>query len=126
MTTTLNTTPATTPATPVTVGACPAVAAARRARLVAMMKTAGSRIFSVTFVKKDGELRTMQVQLPALQKRLVGDDACDAAKRATETRKANNPNLFPVFDVASNGIRSINLDTVQTIKVDGQVFNITT
>jgi hypothetical protein len=95
---------------------------ARRDRIKALINSAGGRFAAVDFVKKDGTLRTLQVQPAALKFHLVGDAASDAAKRATETRKANNPNLLPVWDVANQAVRSINLDTVLGVTVDNQRY----
>lgn len=92
---------------------------ARRERVRKLIESAKGRFAAVDFIKKDGTLRTMQVQPAALKFHVAGDDASDAAKKATATRKANNPNLMPVWDVASQGVRSINLDTVLGVTLDG-------
>lgn len=93
--------------------------AARYAALDALIASAGSTIFAVEFFKKDGTKRTMQVQLPAIKKLLVGEAASDSAKQAIATNKANNPHLRAVYDIAINAIRSINLDTVVAVTVRG-------
>ena len=92
---------------------------ARRALIQQVIKSAGSTIFAVEFFKKDGTRRTMQIQLPAITKHLVGDAASASAKQAVATRKENHPELFAVFDIASQGIRSINLDTVVAVTLRG-------
>lgn len=92
---------------------------ARRARIRNRINAAGGRFAGVEFIKKDGSLRTMNVQPARLKFEVKGDAASEAAQRATETRKANNPNLMPVWDVAADAIRSINLDTVLAVTVDG-------
>jgi len=97
---------------------------ARRDNLIKLIKSAGSTIFSVEFVKKDGSERTMQVQLPAINKLLVGEDASDGAKAGVEKRKELYPNLLPVFDIAARAIRSINLDTVFALSVRGTRFDV--
>lgn len=101
-------TPPTTPATP--------------AEKRAVIEAQGGKIVSVVFVKKDGTLRTMKVQPAALKPRLKGDAASPAAKKATATRKARHPHLYPVYDVEAQAARSINLETVQTITAGGQTY----
>ena len=83
---------------------------------------AGGRFCTVTFTKKDGTERTMQVQPATLRHHVKGGDATDAGKRAVATRKALHPNLLPVWDVAAQAPRSVNLATVSRIAVDGRVF----
>ena len=80
---------------------------------------AKGRFCSVTFIKKDGSIRTMQVQPSKLAKHAKGDAAPDAGKKAVATRKERHPNLFPVWDVQAQAPRSINLATTQSITVDG-------
>ena len=88
----------------------------------ALISSAKGRFCSVTFIKKDSSVRVMNIQPAAITKNLVGDDACDSAKKAVATRKERHPNLLPVWDNGSQGIRSVNLDTVTEIKVDGAVY----
>lgn len=83
---------------------------------------AGGRFCTVTFMKKDGTERTMQVQPATLRHHVKGDAATDAGKRAVASRKALHPNLLPVWDVAAQAARSVNLATVSRIAVDGRVF----
>lgn len=92
---------------------------ARRAAIQSIIASAGSTIFAVTFFKKDGSRRVIQVQLPAIKKLLVGEAASDSAKQGVATRKITNPNLFPVFDIAAQGVRQINLDTVVGVNLRG-------
>lgn len=91
---------------------------ARREKIKALINQAGGRFAAVDFVKKDGTLRTMQVQPAAGKYHVVGDAASESAQRATETRKANNPHLFPIWDVSKQAFRSINLDTVLGVTVN--------
>lgn len=91
-----------------------------REEKIALIKSAGSRFMSVSFIKKDGTDRLMQIQPAAIKNHLVGDAASDSAKKATATRKANHPNLYPVYDVGKRAIRSVNLDTIHTIVVGGE------
>lgn len=86
-----------------------------------LITAAAGRIIAVTFTKKDGTARTMQVQPAAMAKRVKGDAATDAGKRATLTRKATHPNLLPVWDVEAKAARSINLATVTRIATGGHV-----
>jgi hypothetical protein len=88
-----------------------------------LIASAGGRFCAVTFTKKDGTLRKMQVQPAALRTRLKGEAASEGAKRATLTRQERYPHLLPVWDVRARAPRSINLRTVSRIAVDGGVHS---
>ena len=77
---------------------------------------------SVSFIKKDSTVRVMNIQPAAIKGHLIGDKASDSAKQAVKTRAQNHPNLLNVWDNGSQGIRSVNLDTVFEIKVGGEVY----
>ncbi len=86
-----------------------------------LIASAGGRFCGVTFTKKDGTERRMQVQPAALRLREKGPAASDRAQRATHTRQERHPHLLPVWDVRARAPRSINLRTVSRIAVDGRV-----
>lgn len=88
-------------------------------QIKALINSSKGQFCSVVFVKKDGSLRTMQIQPAKLKFEVKGDSACDSAKKATATRQANHPNLMPVWSVDAKAIRSVNLDTVESITVKG-------
>ena len=92
---------------------------ARREAIRAVIRSAGSTIFSVKFYKKDGSLRTMQVQLPAIRNLLVGDDASDSAKQGVATRHLTHPELFAVYSVGDDGIRQVNIDKLVEVNLRG-------
>lgn len=96
----------------------------RRALIRSLIESAGGQFASVTFVKKDGTERLMQVQPAAGKFHVVGDAASPSAKQAVETRKENHPNLLPIWDVAAQAFRSVNLDTVKRVVVGKTVFEI--
>ena len=84
-----------------------------------LIESAKGRFCSVTFIKKDGTERTMKVQPAALKFHIKGDEASEAAKKATATRKTRHPHLMPVWDIEARAVRSVNLATVQMIALDG-------
>ena len=86
-----------------------------------LIASAGGRFCGVTFTRKDGTERRMQVQPAALRLREKGPVASDRAQRATHTRQERHPHLLPVWDVRARAPRSINLRTVSRIAVDGRV-----
>lgn len=94
------------------------------ARAKALIESAGNHFIGVEFIKKDGTVRSMRVHPTALDNRLVGDDASDAAKQAAETRRVNYPELYPVVDIDAckagekEAIRMINLDRLLSITVN--------
>jgi len=74
------------------------------------IQTAKNTIFSVTFIKKDGTVRTMVARLH-VKKGLNGKGM------------AYNPvekGLLPVWDMQKNGFRMINLKTVTELKIKGE------
>lgn len=91
---------------------------AAKRRLIA---SSGSRFCTVTFRKKDGSLRQMRVQPASLKLHVKGDAATDAGRKGAVTRAARHPHLLPVWDAGKGAIRSINLDTVSRIAVNGAV-----
>lgn len=97
---------------------------ARRAMLNDLLDSAGSKILAVEFVKKDGTLRTMQVQLHAGRALLAGENADESHQAAVVTRRENNPNLRNVFDIAKKAWRSLNLDTLLAVTVRGTRFDV--
>lgn len=98
--------------------------AARREQINALIDSAGSTFLAIEAFKEDGSLRTFQVQLPVAKKHIVAEYQSDSREQAVVTRKANNPHLRNLFDVARKGFRSINLDAVNAVTVRGVRFDI--
>lgn len=88
-----------------------------------LIASAKGRFASVTFTKKDGTVRRMRIQPAKLKFHMKGDAASEVGKRAAETRKANHPNLLPVWDIEAFAARSVNLATISKIAVNGTVHN---
>ncbi len=89
-----------------------------------LVKSAGSRFMSITFIKKDGSERLMQIQPMGLAKHVKGDKASESAQRAVATRATNNPNLLNVWDVHKKAARSVNMDTVLRLVIAGQTWEL--
>ena len=81
------------------------------------------RFLTIHFIKKDGTLRRMNIQPAAIKTHLAVNPNPSAIK-GSETRKKNNPNLIPVYDVKTRAIRSINVDTIKTVRANGMTFNV--
>lgn len=93
------------------------------AQMKALVASAQGRFCSASFIKKDDSVRVMNIQPARIAKAIKDpDEVSEVDKQRTETRRANNPHLLPVWDVQKQAIRSINLDTVFEIKVDGEVY----
>lgn len=90
-----------------------------RESIRALIRSAGSTIFSIHFRKKDGTPRTLQGQLAAGNNRVLGEAASPSAQAAVATRRANHPELFPVWDISLGEWRNVNLDTVEWVQVRG-------
>lgn len=91
-----------------------------RDRVRGLIQSAGSRFCTVSFIKADGSARTMTIQ-PRVTSHIKGLFATETGQKAAATRAANHPELLNVWDVANRAPRSINLDTVNTVAIDGQV-----
>ena len=78
------------------------------------LKINNGQIFGVQFVKKDGTIRDMVARL-GVTKHLKGGE------------KRYNPadyNLISAFDMQKKEYRSISIDTLTQLKIDGQVFDV--
>tara|TARA_R110000796_G_scaffold20283_1_gene60516 strand:+ start:324 stop:641 length:318 start_codon:yes stop_codon:yes gene_type:complete len=98
-------------------------------KIKGIIRQARSTIISVRFKKADGSLRTMSFNA-RYKDGIKGLDACESAQKAVETRKANNPDLINVIDLAAKrktkkpaaSWRSFQCETVVSIKSGGKVY----
>lgn len=97
---------------------------ARYAQIKALLATAGARFITIHFKKVNGEDRSITYNAKAAAKRVKGEQASPSAQQAAATRSANNPNLLNVWDHEKKGFRSINMDTIYRISIDGSVFEL--
>lgn len=75
-----------------------------------MIKNSNGKIFTVSFFKKNGELRKMNCRL-GVTKHLKGGEL------------KYNPlakSLIPVFDMQKQDYRMISLETLQTLTINGK------
>lgn len=82
------------------------------------IRSCGARFGTVVYFKKDSTIRRLTYQMAAMPSRVLGTDR---GQRASATRKANHPNLLTVWDVHKRAFRTVNLDTVLTVKAAGVV-----
>lgn len=75
----------------------------------------GSRFFSVVFIKKDGSERKMTARL-GVKKHLRGGE---------KSFNDEDFNYLTVFDMQAKGYRTINVNTLLSIKVNGRTLTIT-
>lgn len=107
-----------------------ATAKAKYAQIKALLATAGARMINIKFRKVPkpgetiGEERSLTFNPKAAPKRVKGEAASKSAQQAAKTRSENNPNLINVWDHAKQGFRSINMDTIYQIVIDGTVFDL--
>lgn len=80
--------------------------------LKAIHETQG-RIFAAHFIKKDGTLRKMVARIGVTKH----------VKGGTNGTSAKN-NLVTVYDMAKGGYRTINLRTLLTLKVGGEIYEV--
>ncbi len=93
---------------------------ASNADIAANIRAAGARILTVVFVKKDGSVRRMNCQLPAVKTHCVGSER-GKKQSASFHSNTENDKYMHVFDMQKRAIRMINLDTVLTVKSGGQI-----
>jgi hypothetical protein len=75
-------------------------------------KVSNGRVFSASFIKKDGTERTMNCRTGVV-------------KHTTGKGLSFNPisaNLIPVFDMNKNGYRFISFDRLNWIKIGGKKY----
>ena len=94
----------------------------KRTFIKRIIEDANSHLVSVSFVKKDGTDRTMNIQYAAMFSRLKGEEGDESGRKAAEKAKESHPEHMPVYCVDSKGIRKINLDTVYKIVSKGKTY----
>jgi len=77
-----------------------------------LKKLVGSTIFSVEFTKKNGDKRKMLCKL-GVTKHLQGGE-----------KKYDHDNLLTVFSLDSKAYRTVNMDTLESIKYRGKVIKL--
>lgn len=77
-----------------------------RTTVLSLMQKSGGRFFGVTFTKKDGTIRKMNVKLN------------------THHSKPTNLGYLLVFDSADKNYKSLNLQTLSEVRIDKQVYSV--
>lgn len=75
--------------------------------LSSLISAAGGGFFAVTFIKKDGTIRTMNCRSGVIK----------GTKGGTST--LNPEQYFTVYDVQKQAHRAINKDTILSVRVNG-------
>jgi len=88
--------------------------AIHRVNVVNQLRASNGRVFTVTFIKKDGSLREMNCRLGVKK----------GVKFTGKSVGLDVP-VMRVFDMQVGGFRSINLDTLRTITMNGESFVVT-
>jgi hypothetical protein len=73
----------------------------------------GDKIFTVTFVKKDGTIRVMNARRGVKK----------GVKGVGMSYDPYSKNLIPVFDMQKDAFRMINAETILEIKADKKVYS---
>jgi len=79
-----------------------------------LIEESNGKIFTVTFIKKDGSLREMNCRLGVKQHRKGGELAYDPKKY----------NLIVVFDLQKMNYRMINALTIKQLNINSQKFTV--
>ena len=80
-----------------------------------LLKENKHEIFSVVFLKKNGELRHMKCRFGVKKHLKGGDLSFNPLERS----------LLVVFDMQKKGYRMINLETLMSINMKGVEYNVT-
>ena len=86
----------------------------KREMLRNLIKATNGLFFSVTWVKNNGEERTMTVK-DGVEKHLVHP------KGIGSNRQEHCPNLITLFDVQAGRYKSVNLDTVTSVRCGNKI-----
>ena len=78
------------------------------------IKATNGKVFSVIFLKKDGTNRHMNCRL-GVTKYVNGKGLKYDPK---------DYNLITVFDMTAKGYRMINLETIKTLQIKGEIFTV--
>ena len=78
-----------------------------KALMHSLINASNGHFFTVTFIKKDGTIRTMNCRTGVRKHAKGGSNGLDASK------------FFTVFDVQRKAYRAINKDTVLAVRVGG-------
>lgn len=87
----------------------------KREMLRNLIKATNSMFFTITWIKKNGEERTM-IAKDGVEKHLVHP------KGVGSNRQEHCPNLITLFDVQDGRYKSVNLDTVTSLKCGDKVI----
>ena len=87
----------------------------KRRDVLNLLKENKNLIFSVVFLKKNGELRPMTCML-GVKKHLKG------GRLSYDPKERNN---LIVFDMQKEGYRTINLDTLTLVNMKGVQYHVT-
>ena len=94
-----------------------------------IIKSNQSKMMSLTFIKADGQPRTIQFN-PKTAKGVLGESASEQGKKANASFKVNNPDVIKVLDnqLLLKGMeeakcwRSVKLEAVTKVKAGGKVY----
>ena len=79
--------------------------------LAALVLNSGGKFVTVTFIKKDGSLRKLTGRMGVTKHLKGGVSTLDPDRYIT------------IFDVQAGGYRAINRDTIQELRIEGEVLN---
>jgi hypothetical protein len=77
-----------------------------------LIASSQGRFFTATFIRKDGTVRVMNARLGV------------RSSSGSQPTTAGFEHYLTVYDVKKNGYRTINLNTVSEVKVNGVTFKV--
>jgi hypothetical protein len=79
-----------------------------------LIQNSKGRIFTTTYTKKDNSTRVMNCRI-GVQKGVTGEGL---------KYNPNDYNLIPVYDMQSKGYRMINVDTLQSLVINKETYEV--
>ena len=79
-----------------------------------MIQNSKGKIFTTTYIKKDKSKRVMNCRLH-VQKGVTGEGL---------RYNPNDYNLIPVYDMQSRGFRMVNLDTLISLSIANEIYEV--
>jgi hypothetical protein len=90
------------------------VANVKRCKLESTLKELGGKMFSIDYVKRNGEHRSLTGRLSVTAPLKGGENKVEAPDRPYLT----------VYDIQAAGYRTVNLDTTVRVRVNGRAYNV--
>lgn len=94
-----------------------------RQKILSFISSLGGRIFNITWIKKDGSVRNANVRRKV--KRYLNGGKGSASNSNSLLHVYLMPKMLGDTFHHESGYRSVNLETIKQISIDGQTYDVT-